>query len=71
MSETTVDDGHGYDINHVTCFRCAALARAQKDLDTGNEKRPKVDGWHVDSQLRPIVPSAQLWTARRLPPPPD
>lgn len=69
ISETTLDDGHGYDIDHVTCMRCAALARAQKDFDEDAEKRPKVDGWHVDSRMRPIVASAQLWTARHLPPP--
>jgi len=71
MSETTVDDGHGYDINHTPCYRCAALARAQKDFADNNEKRPKVDGWPVDGRLRPIVASAQLWSARRLPPPPE
>lgn len=72
LSETTVDDGHGYDVDHsIICFRCAAITRAQKDFDDEIEKRPKVNGWHLDGRGHPIVPSARLWTARHLPPPPD
>lgn len=70
LSETTRDDGHGYDIDHkIVCFRCAALARAQRDFHTEVEAKPEANGWHLDHRGNPIVPSAHLWTARHLPPP--
>lgn len=68
ISETTVDDGHGYDIDHIACQRCASIARAQHDFDTEVQGRPKGNGWHLDARGNPIVPSAHLWTARHLPP---
>lgn len=70
LSETTVDDGHGYDIDHsLVCRRCSMLALAQRDFERETQARPEVNGWHIDADRRPIVPTAHLWTARYLPPP--
>lgn len=69
LSETTADDGHGYDIDHIACRRCQMIALAQHDFDRDTKARPEVNGWHVDKDRRPIVPSALLWTARPLPSP--
>lgn len=69
ITATTADDGHGYEIDHVACQRCAMLARAQHDFDRATKQKPEVDGWHIDANGAPIVPSAHLWSARYLPPP--
>lgn len=62
LSETTVADGHGYDIDHQTCFRCLALAQQQEEL----EEKARKGG--VDDHGNKIVPSAELWTVQHLPP---
>lgn len=69
LSETGLDDGHGYEVDHITCQRCAALALAQHDFDRETKQRPEVNGWHIDGNAIPIVPGARLWMARYLPPP--
>jgi hypothetical protein len=56
LSETTVPD-HGYEVEHVTCWRCWALAKNQADL----AKRVE------DDKTSTVIPSAEKWIATRIP----
>lgn len=58
LSETTVPD-HGYDVDHLTCWRCWAIRKRQEEFDKEAEG---------DKDLRP---SAEKWIARRIPLPND
>lgn len=64
LSETT-GEPHGYDINHITCWRCHSLATRQDELAVSVEKNKAKDKYG-----NPIIPSAEKWTAVRIPPKP-
>ncbi|MFC0623238.1 hypothetical protein [Kribbella deserti] len=63
LSETTVKD-HGYDIEHHTCWKCHGIAGEQAVL--ANSAEAEADR-EKNPRKRTIRPSAEHWTAVRIP----